>query len=192
MIIKTLLTEDELLAGCLRHDPRAQRQLYERFAPKMLAVVRRYVRAAADADDVLAQGFVNVFRYLPQFAGRGALTGWIRRVMVHEALKFLRKRPTLTVSLDEESEGNCRLSERLGTAATVESDLAVADLWRLLNSLPVGYRTVFNLYAVEGFTHPQIADLLGISEGTSKSQLSRARHLLQRRLRCLDQPALAA
>lgn len=192
MIVKTLLSEDQLLAGCLQNDPRAQRQLYERFAGKMLAVARRYVRDADDAEDVLAQGFVNVFRYLPQFEGRGALGGWIRRVIVHEALKFLRKRNALTVSLNEESENGRSLSERLGTAATAESDLAAADLWRLLSGLPVGYRTVFNLYAVEGFTHPQIAEMLGISEGTSKSQLSRARQMMQRQIAALHAPAMAA
>lgn len=192
MITLSLLSEDQLLAGCLAHNPRAQRQFYERFAPKMLAVVRRYVRDHDAAEDVLAQGFVNVFRYLPQFEGRGALAGWIRRVMVHEALKFLRKKNALLVSLDAETDHGHGLHERLGTAATVESDLAAADLWRLLEGLPVGYRTVFSLYALEGFTHPQIGELLGISEGTSKSQLSRARQMLQRRIGRLHTPAMAA
>ena len=193
MRVVPLLSEPELLAGCLAQNPRAQRQLYERFAPKLLAIARRYVRDADDAEDVLAQAFVNVFRYLPQFQGTGALTGWIRRIVVHEALKFLRKKHAFTVSLDAESERGAPLSERLGTAPAVESDLAAADLWRLLAGLPVGYRTVFNLYAVEGFTHPQIAELLGISEGTSKSQLSRARHTLQRQIAALNRaPALAA
>ena len=188
-----LLSETDLLAGCLLHDPRAQRQLYARFAPKMLAAIRRYVRDSDDAEDVLAQGFVSVFRYLPQFSGRGALAGWIRRVMIHEALKFLRKRNALTISLDQETDHGHHLHERLGTAATIESDLAAADLWRLLNGLPVGYRTVFNLYAVEGFTHPQIAGMLNISEGTSKSQLSRARQVLQRKIARLHHaPAMAA
>ena len=188
-----LLSETDLLAGCLIHDPRAQRQLYARFAPKMLAAIRRYVRDCDDAEDVLAQGFVSVFRYLPQFSGRGALAGWVRRVMIHEALKFLRKRNPLLLSLDADTPYGHGLHERLGTAATIESDLATADLWRLLDGLPLGYRTVFNLYAVEGFTHPQIADLLGIAEGTSKSQLSRARHMLQRRIAALHYaPAIAA
>ncbi len=158
----------------------------------MLAVARRYVRDPDDAEDVLAQGFVKVFRYLHQYEGRGSLAGWIRRVIVHEALKFLRKRGTLTVSLHDEQHG-LALADRLGAAATAESDLAAADLWHLLDGLPGGYRAVFNLYAVEGFTHPQIAAMLGVSEGTSKSQLFKARALLQRRIAALHYaPAMAA
>jgi RNA polymerase sigma-70 factor (ECF subfamily) len=191
MIVKTLLSETELLQGCLDQNPRAQRQLYERYAGKMLAVVRRYIRDRDDADDVLAQGFVKVFRYLHQYEGRGPLAGWIRRVMVHEALKFLRKRNAITVSINDDEQGAV-VANRLGTDATAESDLAAADLWRLLEKLPFGYRTVFNLYAVEGFTHPQIAQLLGISEGTSKSQLFKARAVLQQQVAVLQTTRIAA
>lgn len=187
MVVKTLLSETELLDRCRQNEPRAQRQLYERYAGKMLAVCRRYVRDADDAEDVLAQGFVKVFRYLHQYEGRGPLAGWIRRVMVHEALKFLRKRTPLTTSLEDDFVARTAVS-----AATAESDLAAADLWALLDTLPAGYRTVFNLYAVEGFTHPQIAEVLGISEGTSKSQLFKARQMLQRQIADLQSVAVAA
>ncbi len=192
MIVKMLLSETELVQGCLDQNPRAQRQLYERYAGKMLAVVRRYIRDRDDADDVLAQGFVKVFQYLHQYEGRGALAGWVRRVMVHEALKFLRKRNALTVSIDDADGQGGMVANRLGTAANAESDLAAADLWRLLEKLPTGYRTVFNLYAVEGFTHPQIAELMHISEGTSKSQLFKARAVLQQQIADLHSMRVAA
>jgi len=187
MIVKTLLSETELLDRCRQNDPRAQRQLYERYAGKMLAVCRRYVRDADDAEDVLAQGFVKVFRYLHQYEGRGPLAGWIRRVMVHESLKFLRKRNPLTTSLEDDF-----VSRVATTAPTAETDLAAADLWSLLEELPAGYRAVFNLYAVEGFSHPQIAEALGISEGTSKSQLFKARQMLQRQISSLQSVAAVA
>ena len=187
-----MLPETDLLARCRAQDPRAQRLLYERFAPKMLAVAKRYVRDDDDAHDVLTEGFIKVFRYLNQFAGRGELAGWIRRIVVHEALRLLRRRGTLTVSLNDDAGTGAQLANTLSTPATAETELAAADLWALLDTLPVGYRSVFNLYAVEGFTHPQIADLLGIAEGTSKSQLSRARHMLQRRIVALHYaPAVA-
>lgn len=182
-----MLSEPELLAACQRHDPRAQRLLYEKYASQMLAVCKRYVRDADDAEDVLAEGFVKVFRYLHQFEGRGALGAWIRRVMAHEALRFLRRRGPLTTQLEDDFVARTAVEP-----AAAEHDLAAADLWRLLDTLPAGYRAVFNLYAVEGFSHPQIAEVLGISEGTSKSQLFKARAMLQKRINALQAVAVAA
>ena len=197
--MKAFASDADLLAACLAQNPRAQRCLYDQYAGQMLATIRRYVRAAPDAEDVLATGFVKVFRYLPQYAGRGPLGGWIRQVMIHEALKFLRRRGPLTVSLSAPDGPGAPLAHpltrHLATAATAETDLAAADLWALLERLPAGYRTVFTLYAVEGCSHPQIAAALGISEGTSKSQLFKARGLLQRQLAALHREppyALAA
>ncbi len=178
-----MLPETDLLTRCRAQDPRAQRLLYDRFAPKMLAVAKRYVRNDDDAHDVLAEAFIKVFRYLDQFAGRGELAGWIRRIVVHEALRHLRRRGTLTISLDDETGSGAHFAQRLSTPATAETELAAAELWALLDTLPAGYRTVFNLYAVDGLTHPQIAEQLGITEGTSKSQLFKARTLLRKGLR---------
>lgn len=143
----------------------------------MLTVCRRYLRDPLEAEDAMVGGFVKVFRYVKQFEGRGSFEGWIRRIMVHESLRLLRQREPLHLSVDDYA-GQAAAS----APATVESELAAADLLALLNHLPTGYRTVFTLYAVDGYGHQEIADLLGITEGTSKSQLSKARAMLQQML----------
>ena len=173
------LTEADLIAACVRGEHRAQRQLYDQLAGLMLTVCRRYLKRREDAEEALLLGFAKMFRALPNYRFEGSFEGWVRRIMVNEALMQLRQRETLTVSFEEFAQ-----PENLATtAATAESQLQAEDLMELLATLPAGYRTVFNLYAIEGFGHQEIANLLGISEGTSKSQLSKARALLQRRLR---------
>ena len=165
---------DALLPDLRTGSSRAQEQLYQRLSPRMLAVCRRYLRDELEAEDALVGGFVKVFKYVAQFEGRGSFEGWVRRIMVHESLRLLRKREPLHLSVDDYA-GQAAAS----APATVESDLAAADLLGLLQTLPTGYRTVFTLYAVEGYGHQEIADMLGITEGTSKSQLSKARAMLQ-------------
>lgn len=165
---------DALLPALREGNSRAQEQLYQRLSPRMLAVCRRYLRDELEAEDALVGGFVKVFKYVVQFEGRGSFEGWVRRIMVHESLRLLRKREPLHLSVDD-YVGQAAAS----APATVESDMAAADLLDLLNDLPAGYRTVFTLYAVEGYGHQEIADMLGITEGTSKSQLSKARAMLQ-------------
>jgi RNA polymerase sigma factor (sigma-70 family) len=172
----TDLPEEELVVECRRGNPRAQRVLYDRLAPKMMAVCLRYLRHTEEAEEVLMQGFVKVFRGLEQYRHEGSLTGWVRRIMVNTALTYLRSRRPAHLELEASS------AILTPVAAHAESDLAAADLMRLVQSLPAGYRTVFNLYAVEGYSHLEISSLLGISEGTSKSQLSKARAQLQRQL----------
>jgi RNA polymerase sigma factor (sigma-70 family) len=176
----SFLSEDELVAECRRGNPRAQRVLYDRLAPKMMAVCLRYLRHTEDAEEVLMQGFVKVFSGLESFRQDGCLAAWVRRIMVNTALSYLRNQRPPHVELDD-----CRAS-LCPVAAHAETDLATADLLRLVQRLPRGYRTVFNLYAIEGYTHPEISRLLGISEGTSKSQLAKARGQLQRQLAALN------
>jgi len=176
----TLLTDAELVAACRRGNAAAQEQLYRRFAPPMLGLCRRYLRHEMDAEDALARGFVNVFRCLHQFEGKGSLDGWVRRIMVHEALGWLRRRESLTLRLDD-----CATAHLATDAPSADVELQAADLLRLVQELPAGYRAVFNLCAIEGYTHPEAAELLGISEGTSKSQLSKARAVLQRQVAAL-------
>lgn len=142
----------------------------------MLTVCLRYLRQRADAEEAMLTGFVKVFKALDQYRHEGSFEGWIRRIMVNEALGQLRRKEPLHLAIDD------MVTDVPATAATADSDMAAADLMQLLNELPAGYRTVFNLYAIEGYTHPEIAELMGISEGTSKSQLSKARAMLQRRL----------
>ncbi|PJJ53345.1 RNA polymerase sigma factor [Hymenobacter chitinivorans] len=173
------LSETDLLAECRRGNPRAQKVLYDRLAPGMLAVCLRYLRHQEEAEEALVLGFVRVFRALEQYRHEGSFRGWVRRILINEALGQLRRRQPLHLDIDDCHDAVASIR------ATAESNLDTADLLRLIQDLPAGYRTVFNLYAVEGYNHPEIAALLGISEGTSKSQLSKARALLQRRLASL-------
>lgn len=168
---------NQLIQQCLRQDARAQRALYEQFSPEMYALCLRYLKEADDAQDVLLKAFTKVFEHLPQFKGEGSFEGWVRRIVVNEALMFLRKHKHrhITIELEE-------------AAASVEQypQLEADDLLRLVQALPEGYRTVFNLHAIEGYAHFEIAEQLGISEGTSKSQLSRAKELLRQRITNYD------
>lgn len=172
------MTEPDLIAACLRGEPRAQRQLYDQFAGLMLTVCRRYLKKQEDAEEALLLGFAKVFRALPTFRQEGSLEGWVRRIMVNEALMELRRREPLHLSFEDFAQ-----PENLAaTPATADTQLQADELLALLQTLPPGYRAVFNLYALEGYSHPEIAEALAISEGTSKSQLSKARALLQRKL----------
>ncbi|WP_316930100.1 sigma-70 family RNA polymerase sigma factor [Hymenobacter sp. IS2118] len=174
----TVMTEADLIAACVRGEHRAQRQLYDRLAGLMLTVCRRYLKRREDAEEALLLGFAKMFRALPTYRFEGSFEGWVRRIMVNEALMQLRHREMMTVSFEDFPQ-----PENLAvTPATADTQLQAEDLMGLLAGLPAGYRTVFNLYALEGYGHQEIAELLGISEGTSKSQLSKARAMLQRRV----------
>ncbi|SHM02538.1 RNA polymerase sigma factor [Hymenobacter psychrotolerans] len=181
--MKTLrpsFSDADLVAACRQGSAAAQKQLYHRFAPNMLGLCLRYVRHQFDAEDAVARGFMKVFQCLSQFEGKGCLEGWVRRIMVREALACLRRRESLTLHLDDYPSGHPATD--LPAADVL---LQAADLLRLVQELPAGYRAVFNLCALEGYTHPEAAALLGISEGTSKSQLSKARAVLQRQVAAL-------
>ncbi|GAB3293654.1 RNA polymerase sigma factor [Hymenobacter tenuis] len=142
----------------------------------MLSVCLRYLRRREDAEEALIVGFTKVFRALDQYRHEGSFEGWIRRIVVNEALGMLRRKEPIHMAIDDLTY------DTPATPAEAESQLNADDMLALLAELPAGYRTVFNLYALEGYTHPEIGELLGISEGTSKSQLSKARAMLQRRL----------
>ena len=176
-LIPFFSTEAQLIAALKRGESRAHKVLYERFSGKMLAVCTRYCANRDDAEEVMLDGFMRIFEKIQQFREDGSFEGWIRRVMVTEALMFLRKnkqwRQEIPIEdVQEEPDYNW-----------ADASLNENDLLRIINQLPDGYRTVFNLYAIEGYNHAEIADMLGISEGTSKSQLSRARSLLQANLK---------
>ena len=173
-----MISEADLIAACRRGEPRAQRQLYDRLAGLMLTVCRRYLRRREDAEEALLLGFAQMFRALPTYRGEGSFEGWVRRIMVNQALMELRRREPLHLSFEDFAQ-----PEKLAsTPATADTQLQADELLALLQTLPPGYRAVFNLYALEGYSHLEIAEALGISEGTSKSQLSKARAMLQRRL----------
>ncbi len=168
--------EDELIKGCRKGDARAQRQLYDLYSSKMYAVCYRYVRHPMEAEDVLIMGFTKIFERIHQFREEGSFEGWIRRIMVNEALTWLRKSRAMYPEIDLEQ---AHLEVDYEKAA---DRLEAEDLLRMIAELPAGYRVVFNMYAIDGYSHKEIAEKLGINENTSKSQLSRARAYLQKML----------
>jgi RNA polymerase sigma factor (sigma-70 family) len=170
------MTELELIHRCQQQDPKAQKMLYDRYAPKMLGVCRRYIANREDAEDVLVEGMFKVFDNLDSFQGAGSFEGWIRRIVVNESLMFLRKKRLLTV--DQDVSELYYIQE--DTPLSIEHDLAAQDILKLLNNLPTGYRTIFNLYVIEGYKHIEIAELLNISINTSKSQLILAKDRLKK------------
>jgi RNA polymerase sigma-70 factor (ECF subfamily) len=162
----------QLIDGCMKNDRDAQYKLYRMFAGKMFAVCLRYVKDKATAEDLLQEGFVKVFSNIAQFRRTGSFEGWVRKIMVNTAIEYYRKNVKLYLltNMEEEIMGM--------NVETIGDDLEVADIIKLIEQLSPGYRTVFNLHAIEGYTHKEIAKMLQISEGTSKSQLARARYLL--------------
>lgn len=167
------ITESDLINGCLNGDRRLQEELYRRFSPKMYAVCLRYAGNAEEAEDILQEGFIKVFKKLDSFRSEGSFEGWVRRIFVNTAIEhFRRKRYLMPVTEKEENSIE-------GKYLSVLDNLAANDIMALVQELSPGYRTVFNMYVVEGYSHKEIGDILGISEGTSKSQLSRAKVILQ-------------
>jgi RNA polymerase sigma factor (sigma-70 family) len=170
------LTEKELIARCQQQDRVAQKWLYDRYAAKMFSVCRRYIPRREDAEDVLIEAFFKIFENINVFRSVGSFEGWMRRIVVNEALMFLRKNKLLTVEPDAADLNTLEMSVSIG----VEQQLAVQDILKLLEKLPTGYRTIFNLYVIEGFKHQEIADMLHISINTSKSQLILAKEKLRK------------
>jgi RNA polymerase sigma-70 factor (ECF subfamily) len=150
-----------------------QEELYRRFSPRMYAVCLRYAANAEEAEDILQEGFIKIFKKLDSFRSEGSFEGWIRRIFVNTAIEHFRRKKYLQPVTEKEE------TSIEGKYVTVLDSLAERDMLGLVQQLSPGYRTVFNMYVVEGYTHKEIADMLGISEGTSKSQLSRAKTILQ-------------
>jgi len=174
-----LYPEEELVAGCQKEKPTYQRALYRQYHRKMYGICLRYTDDAQDAQDILQEGFIKVFRSIKKFRSQGSLEGWIRRIMIHTAIEHYRRRSRYFMVDMEEAE-----KVELETEAL--SNLSRDEILHLIQQLPPGYRTVFNLYCIEGYSHREISLMLNISEGTSKSQLSRAKALLQKQIRHLN------
>lgn len=166
------MNENEIIIKCLQGNPLAQRSLYERFAGKMYGVCLRYARDGAEAQDMLQDGFVRVFRYLEKYEGKGSFEGWIRRIVVNVALRHIE------VSKIKYETSYENMPE-VATQPSVLPALSAEEMLGYLRRLPKGYRTVFNLYALEDYSHAEIATELGIKESTSRSQLLKARLMLQ-------------
>lgn len=167
-----MLNETDIIRGCLRNSAQHQRLLYERYSSKMYAVCLRYARSREDAADMLQEGFVKVFSKIEQFQFQGSFEGWIRRIMVNTALRMYQRQ-----RYDSEFSGYEFLPDS-PVEADALSNLSEAELLQLISKLPDGYRMVFNLVAIEGYSHAEAADMLEIQESTSRSQLTKARRWL--------------
>lgn len=168
------ITEAELIEGCVNGRRDCQRLLYEKYSSKMFGLCLRYAPDYHTAEDILQEAFVKVFFNIFKYNGSGSFEGWMKRVFINYAIESLRRTDKNIVSDD------LAVATELTTANDVLAKLKMEDLLKLVQSLPNGYRTVFNLYVIEGFPHKEIADMLNITEGTSKSQLARAKAMLQK------------
>ena len=172
------MDEQQLIAGCKSRNRLAQRELYEKYARKMLAVCLRYVNDKETARDLMQDGFVKVFTSIDTYSGIGAFEGWLRKIFMNCALEYLRRGDVLKESTDLDST-----AELAQPDSNAISDLSAAELMRLVQSLPKGFRTIFNMFAVEGYSHKEISEMLGINESTSRSQYTRAKQLLQKKVK---------
>ncbi|MCC7244824.1 MAG: sigma-70 family RNA polymerase sigma factor [Saprospiraceae bacterium] len=169
-------SDQDLVSGVLRGSPAHQAALYKQYSVPMFRVLLRYARDRAEAEDMLQDGFIRVYRDMNQFRGEGALGGWIRRIMVNTALSHLRKQRDFLRDVPDYTPFEGKFHTNEDFAANIDAQTLIG----YLQKLPPGYRTVFNLYAIEGFSHEEIAEQLGISIGTSKSQLFKAREYLKK------------
>jgi RNA polymerase sigma-70 factor (ECF subfamily) len=168
------MTEEAILQGCLQNNATSQRELYTRYSPKMLAVCYRFAHNREDAEDMLQEGFIKVFSQIHTFRNQGAFEGWIRRIVVHTCINHLKKNKRFNESVDIIHANSIQVREE-----TVPSIVQAKQIVECIRLLPMGYRTVLNLYAIEGYTHKEIAEMLDIEESTSRSQYTRAKQMLE-------------
>lgn len=179
------MTEKQLIQGCIAEKSNYQRALFQQYAGKMLTVCRRYARHDQEAEDMLQDAFIKVFNNIQKFRQEGSFEGWIRRIVVNTALKSISKS-----SFKKEKIGIERMPDS-SEEPTVLAQLGEEELLRIIRNLPDGYRVVFNLYAIEGFSHREIAKELNIMESTSRSQLVKARRMLQKQVLQREQIKIA-
>jgi len=168
------MTEEAMLQGCIKNDASAQQELYHLYSPKMLSVCYRYAKNREDAEDMLQEGFIKVFMQIRQFQNRGALEGWIRKIMVHTCINSLKKNKKFSESVDIIYANSIHVRED-----AIPSILQAKQVVECIRLLPMGYKTVLNLYAIEGYSHKEIGDMLDIEESTSRSQYTRAKAMLE-------------
>lgn len=161
--------DEKILQGCLKREVKHQKAFYDHFSSTMYAVCLRYSNTKEDAKDILQEGFVKVFSKLEQFTGKGSLEGWMKRVFINTALEHYR------VNKNHMNQSDVEAAYEIGTDSDAMARISQKEIFEVMQKMAVGYRTILNLYAIEGYSHAEIAEMLGISEGTSKSQLSRAR-----------------
>ena len=168
------MTEEAIFQGCLKNQAPAQRELYNRYSPKMLAVCYRFAHNREDAEDMLQEGFIKIFSQIHTFQNKGAFEGWIRRITVHTCINHLKKNKRFNESVDIIYASSIHVREE-----SVPSIVQAKQVVECIRMLPIGYRTVLNLYAIEGYSHKEIGEMLDIEESTSRSQYTRARQMLE-------------
>lgn len=168
------MTEEVLLQGCLNNDAYAQQELYYKYSPKMLSVCYRYSKSREDAEDMLQEGFIKVFTQIHKFENRGSLEGWILRIIVHTCINHLKKNKKFNEHIELAYAGDILIKED-----NIPAILQAKQVVESIRSLPIGYRTVLNLYAIEGYSHKEIGFMLEIEESTSRSQYTRAKNMLE-------------
>lgn len=174
------MTEKQLIEGCKKGKREAQKELYDTYSRRMMGVCLRYVNDRETARDLLQDGFVKIFTGMDSYSGLGSFEGWMRKIFVNCALEYLRK----TDVLREAAElGNA--PELVQPDSSALSDMSARELMQLVEGLPTGFRTVFNLFAIEGYSHKEISEMLNITESTSRSQFTRAKQMLQRKINAL-------
>ena len=174
-IIQLFKNEGKLIKKAIQNNREAQQQLYNLHAPKMLSVCRYYIKDVHFAEEAMLNGFLKVFNNLNKFENIGSFEGWIRRIMIRESISFLRKQKHIEFPTEDVEFKN-------DTVNSIYSEIDIAEIQHLIDSLPDGYKIIFVMYAIEGYKHQEIAKLLNISEGTSKSQLFKARKTLQQKI----------
>jgi len=168
------MTEEAILTGCLQNESVAQKELYARYSPKMLSVCYRFAHNREDAEDMLQEGFIKVFSQIHTFQNKGAFEGWIRRIMVHTCINHLKKNKKFNESVDIIYATGVQVREE-----SVPSIVQAKQIVECIRMLPLGYRTVLNLYAIEGYSHKEISAMLDVEESTSRSQYTRAKQMLE-------------
>ena len=168
------MTEETMLKGCIDNNAAAQEALYTRLSPKMLGVCYRFAKNREDAEDMLQEGFIKVFAQIHQYRNEGALEGWIRRIVVHTCINILKKNKKFSDSVDITYASGVGIREE-----NIPSIMQAKQVVECIRLLPVGYRTVLNLYAIEGYSHKEIGNMLDIEESTSRSQYTRAKVMLE-------------
>lgn len=171
------MTVEDLIRGCLKKDRHCQEALFRMFSGKMLILCQRYARHRLEAEDILQDGFVKAFTKLEQYSFEGSFEYWLRRIMINTALKNYKKS-----SFQKELLSGDAMPYDRGVAPDAVDNLVTEDLMKMVEELPDGYKVVFNMYAIEGFSHREIAETLGIQESTSRSQLVKARRILQEKI----------
>lgn len=184
-VVQLYHNNTELIQKAAKNNREAQHALYEVHAPKMLSVCRYYVKDVQKAEEVMLNGFFKAFTNLNSFKNEGNFEGWLRKIMVRESISFLRQQKQIEFSIEDIENPN-------DYSNAMETELEVNDIQQLIDELPEGYKMVFIMYAIEGYKHHEIGSMLNISEGTSKSQLFKARQLLQQKMKELNTTSYGA